>query len=426
MTEIAGASKVRLSDTTTRVFERLTADPAVRRAFEFLEADNDRTTDEQIELTEIEAPTFEEGEKGRAFARKLSDLGLEQVKTDEVGNVFGVRRGRGTGPALAVCAHLDTVFPRGTVVKARREGSRIYAPGIADDGRGLASVLTLLRALNEAGLVTEGDLVIGATVGEEGLGDLRGVKALFAARDDLDGFISIEPGAPDRITYLAAGSKRYKIVFRGPGGHSFGSFGTPSPIHALGRAIGKIADLEVPHEPKTTFNIGVIEGGTSVNTIAETAGMIVDMRSTSQERLERLEADVLELIRRAAQAENDRWRRPNAITTLVERVGDRPAGFQRSDSEIVQAAAGAGLAMGFRPILEGASSTDANIPIHLGIPAVTLGGGGDFGGAHTLNEYYDPTAAHLGVQKILLTMLGLVGLAETTEPLLPRRNADPA
>ncbi|WP_172195401.1 M20/M25/M40 family metallo-hydrolase [Saccharibacillus qingshengii] len=422
MTETAGAPKVRISEQTTRVFDRLIQDPSVHRAFDFLKEDNERTTGEQIELTEIEAPTFEEAEKGRLFARKLSELGVEDVAVDEAGSVFGLRKGNGRGPRLVVCAHLDTVFPRGTNVRARREGSRIYAPGIADDGRGLASVLTLLRALNQAGLRTEGDLLVGATVGEEGLGDLRGVKTLFAGRRDLDGFISIEPGTPDRITYLGAGSKRYKVTFEGPGGHSFGSFGTPSPIHALGRAIGRIADLEVPHHPKTTFNIGVVQGGTSVNTIAETAEAVIDLRSVSREHLERLESRVLELIRQAAHDENSRWRRADAIQVRIERVGDRPAGSQSPDSTIVQAAAGAGIAMGFRPILEGPSSTDANVPIDLGIPAVTLGGGGDFGGAHTLGEYYDPTDAHLGVQKILLTILGLVGLAGVTDPLLPKRS----
>lgn len=415
------SQKTATSEQVAQTFDTLKNHASVHCAFDFLEADNDCTTEEQIQLTEIEAPTFEEAEKGKVFARKLAELGIENITTDEVGNVFGVRRGSGSGPKLVVCAHLDTVFPRGTRVKARREGRRVYAPGISDDGRGLASVLTIVRALNEAKLRTVGDLIIGATVGEEGLGDLRGVKTLFANRNDIDGFISIEPGTPDRITYLGAGSKRYKVIFKGPGGHSFGNFGTPSPIHALGRAIAGISDLEVPRDPKTTFNVGLIGGGTSVNTISETAEAVIDMRSTSQAELERLETQVLTLIRQAAEAENRRWRREEAITVALERVGDRPAGSQSPDSEIVQTAAAAGLAMGFRPILESASSTDSNIPIHLGIPAVTLGGGGDFGGAHTLNEYYDPTDAHLGVQKILLTILGLTGLNGTTEPLLPKR-----
>ncbi|GGO09572.1 M20/M25/M40 family metallo-hydrolase [Saccharibacillus kuerlensis] len=421
MSQAARPQKAAVSEKVMQVFDKLTAEKSVQRALDFLKADNDRTTEEQIELTEIEAPTFEEEKKGKAFARKLAEFGIGNVAVDEVGNVFGLRPGTGGGPKLVLCAHLDTVFPRGTDVKVRRDGSRVYAPGISDDGRGLASVLTLVRALHAADLKTEGDLIIGATVGEEGLGDLRGVKALFASRSDIDGFISIEPGTPDRITYLGAGSRRYRITFEGPGGHSFGNFGTPSPIHALGRAITKIADLKVPYDPKTTFNVGLIGGGTSVNTIAETAETVIDMRSTSQEELLRLESQVLGVIREAAEEENRRWRRDGAIRVRTERVGDRPAGTQDPGSIIVQTAAGAGLAMGFRPILESASSTDSNVPIHLGIPAVTLGGGGDFGGAHTLNEYYDPTDAHLGVQKILLTVLGLSGLAGVTEPLLPKR-----
>ncbi|MET3576173.1 M20/M25/M40 family metallo-hydrolase [Bhargavaea ullalensis] len=391
--------------------EKLWKDERVQAALAFIEQDNDATTEEQIELTEIEAPTFAEAEKGRAYRAKLETLGLEEVATDAAGNVFGRRRGKGSGPTLVLCAHLDTVFPAGTDVKAKRRDGKVFAPGIADDGRGLAAVLAVLRALQSAGIETEGDLLIGATVGEEGLGDLNGVKHLFAERgDEIDGFISIEPGAPDRITYLATGSKRYSVKYRGPGGHSFGDYGTPSPVHALGRAIAEISSVRTPELPKTTYNVGVIGGGTSVNTIAEEAEMILDLRSTSADELARLEREALRIIHQAADEENRFRGRPGAVSAELEQVGDRPAGSQDPESTIVRIAANASRLLGYDPVLEGASSTDSNVPIHLGIPAVTLGGGGEFGGCHTLGEWFDPNGAFVGVQKVLLTVLALVGV----------------
>lgn len=410
-----------ISNQASDVMAELLEQEKVQRGLQFLKEDNEYTTEEQIEITAIESPTFEEQVRGEAYKKKLQQLGVEDVEIDEVGNVFGIRKGTGKGPALVVSAHLDTVFPAGTNVTAKREAGRIYAPGIADDGRGLASVLTIIRALNASAIQTCGDLIVGATVGEEGLGDLRGVKHLFSTRTDIDGFISIEPGDPERITYLGTGSRRYVITYRGPGGHSFSSFGTANPIHALGRAISDMASLETPTEPKTTFNVGVINGGTSVNTISETSSMTIDLRSNDQEELLRLEKKVLAIIQKAADDENAFWKKSNEVTVECELVGSRPAGSQSKDAHIVQTAIASTAALGFEPILEDASSTDSNVPIHLGIPAVTLGGGGDAGGFHTLDEYYDPTDAYFGVQKIFLTILGLLGCEESTEPLLKAR-----
>ena len=402
------------------VFNQLISNSQVKEALSFLKEDNDYTTEEQIKLTAIQAPTFQEKERGDFYKNRLGELNIKDIKVDEVGNVFGVRTGNGSGPAVVVCAHLDTVFPEGTETVAKIIDGKVYAPGISDDGRGLAAVLTIVRALNHANIQTEGDLIIGATVGEEGLGDLRGVKALFKNREDIDGFISIEPGEPGEITYLATGSKRYKVTYKGPGGHSFGDFGTPSPIHAMGRAIAEIARVETPENPKTTFNVGIVSGGTSINTIAETGEMFLDMRSNSQEELGELETKILHILRKAAEDENLRWKKANDITVNAVLVGDRPAGYQSPESIIVQASAAATVAIGVEPLLADASSTDSNVPIHLGIPAVTLSGGGSSGGCHTLNEYYDPTDAFLGVQKVLLTTLGLVGLKNVTEPLLKK------
>lgn len=394
----------------------------VQAGLEFLKSDNTNTTEEQIEITAIESPTFEEQIRGGVYKEKLQDLGIDDVKIDEVGNVFGIRKGTGDGPSLVVCAHLDTVFPAGTDIVAKRIDGKIFAPGISDDGRGLASVLTIIRALNASAIKTTGDLIIGATVCEEGLGDLKGVKHLFNTRNDIDGFISIEPGAPERITYLGTGSKRYIVTYKGPGGHSFGSFGTANPIHALGRAIAEISSLDTPATPKTTFNVGVINGGTSVNTISETASMTIDLRSNEQQELIKLEKTVLDIVHKAANTENAFWGKTEEVTVECKAVGSRPAGTQSEHSNMVQAALASTVALGFDPILDEASSTDSNVPIHLGIPAVTLGGGGDAGGFHTLEEYYDPTDAHFGVQKVFLTIIGLLGCEGTSKPLLERRS----
>jgi tripeptide aminopeptidase len=399
------------------VYETLYNTKIVNDALDFLEEDNDATTKEQIHFTAIPAPTFKEQIRGEYFQKRFHELGLQNVRVDEHGNIFGYRSGNGKGPKLVVSAHLDTVFPEGTDVEAKIVDGKIYAPGIADDGRGLASLLTLIRAFNKANIETIGDIIFVATVGEEGLGDLNGVKGLFADNKDIDGFISIEPGTPGEVTYLATGSRRYRITYSGTGGHSFGDFGIPSAIHALGRAIAKISDLHVPENPKTTFNVGMINGGTSVNTIAASASMVLDMRSTSNEELIKLEKQVNEILHKAAAEENQRWGK-NSIKVELELVGDRPAGSQAEEAVIVQSALAAARVLGFEPKLNQPSSTDSNVPISLGIPAVTLGGGGAFGGCHTLQEYFDPKDAHFGVQKILLTILGLVGVNSVTVPLL--------
>ncbi|EPZ45396.1 M20/M25/M40 family metallo-hydrolase [Alicyclobacillus acidoterrestris] len=413
-------SKNDLSQTITDRFDVLLSQSSIQQALSFIEADSENTLQEQIAITAIPAPSFQEDERGRDYKRRLEELGLVDVTIDEEGNVFGRRPGVGDGPVLFVSSHLDTVFPAGTDTVARERDGRYYAPGISDNGRGLAGVLAILRALNHAGIQTQGDLIFGATVGEEGVGDLRGAKAFFRHHADIDGFISIEPGEPSRTTYLATGSRRYRVTYQGKGGHSYGDFGIPSAIHALGRAIAMIAEVKVPADPKTTFTVGEISGGTSVNTIAATATMLVDMRSSSQEELARLEEQVLQLIEQAAVLENERWGARD-IQVHVERIGDRPGGAQSADAPIVQASLAASLALGDDAILDDAASTDSNVPISLRIPAVTLGGGGISGGLHTLEEFFDPTDAHKGIQKIFLTVVGLVGVADVVDAILPKR-----
>ncbi|MCZ8515230.1 M20/M25/M40 family metallo-hydrolase [Paenibacillus filicis] len=408
-----------ISGDVKKVFEHLLADPYVNSGLEFIQSDNDQTLADQIEITEIPAPPFKEEVRAEYFKKRLEALGLLDARMDREGNVYGIRPGTGEGPKLFISAHLDTVFPEGTDTSVRKEGGRYIGPGITDDGRGLAALLSLVRAFHFANIQTKGDILFGAVVGEEGLGDLRGIKAIFRERHDIDGFISIEPGKPSRTIYLATGSRRYRFTYKGPGGHSYGAFGIPSAIHALGRAIAKISDLCPPEIPKTTFTVGTINGGTSVNTIAAEAIMLIDLRSTSPEELLKIEEQVFAIVKDAAVEENTRWK-SDAIQVDIAIVGDRPAGSQPSEAIIVQAALASTEALGFEPLLSQPSSTDANVPISLGIPAVTLGGGGSNGGAHTLDEWFDPTDAHYGVQRIFLTMLGLVGVDNATEPLLQR------
>ncbi|RIV19251.1 M20/M25/M40 family metallo-hydrolase [Alicyclobacillaceae bacterium I2511] len=406
-----------ISPRVKETYDRLLNNFSVQETLEFIRGDNANTTEDQIKITEIPAPSFMEQQRGQYYKGRLRDLGLREVQIDAEGNVFAIRKGIGRGPTVFVSAHLDTVFPEGTSTTVNKIGERFYAPGISDDGRGLAVILALLRAFNEAKIETEGDIIFGATVGEEGLGDLRGAKAFFRAHPNMDGFISIEPGEPTRTTYLATGSHRYKVTYKGPGGHSFGEFGIPSAIHAVCRAVAMIADLEVPEYPKTTFTVGEIKGGTSVNTIAAEATMMIDLRSNSEVELRVLEQQVLARVEQAARQENARWKK-NSLQVQIELVGNRPAGTQPADVRIVQAALASSQALGYVPELNEAQSTDSNVPISLGIPAITLGGGGAFGGTHTLDEFFEPTGAYCAVQRIFLTVLGLVGLHNATEPLL--------
>lgn len=408
-----------VSPTVQNAYQKLMSQPAVKQGLDFIKADHDNTVAEQKEICAIPAPPFKEQVRAEDYQKRLAALGLKDVQMDGEGNVFGVRPGVGGGPKLLVAAHLDTVFPEGTDTTVKEKEGRLYAPGIADDSRGLAALLSVVRAFNATGIKTAGDIIFCGNVGEEGLGDLRGVKALFRDHKDIDGFISIDGSGSDDITYLATGSHRYEITYQGPGGHSFGAFGLPSAIHALGRAIARIADLQTPKEPKTTFTVGTVSGGTSVNSIAAEAKMQVDMRSNSEEELLKLEAKFLEIVRQAAVEENARWG-SDKLAVDIRLVGDRPAGRQPESAAIVQAAWAAAEATGQAPKLDSPSSTDANLPISLGIPAITIGGGGKSGNGHAPGEWFDPTGAYLGPQRIFLTILGLVGVDGVSEPLLAK------
>ncbi len=414
------AEEYKVSAAVQETYEQLKASKAVQKGIDYLAEDHENTIAEQIAINEVPAPPFKETERAKYYLKRLQELGLSDVREDGEGNVFGVYRGTGVGPRIFVSAHLDTVFAEGTDVVVREKEGRLCAPGIADNARGLAVILSVIRAMNEAGIKTVGDIIFGGNVGEEGLGDLRGIKAFFRENGDIDGYITVDGVKEEIITYLATGSRRYEITYRSPGGHSWNAFGLPSAIHALGRAIAKISDVQTPAEPKTTFTVGVITGGTSVNSIAADATMLLDLRSASEAELEKLEVVVMGLLQAAAAEENTRWG-STAITVDVKLVGDRPAGQQSPEMPIVQAAWAASEAVGVPPEFGPASSTDANLPMSLGIPAIRLCGGGAEGNNHSLDEWYDPTHGYRGPQKVFMTLLGLVGVAGLTEPLLPKR-----
>ncbi len=381
-----------------------------------LDRDFERHVTETIRLTEIPAPPFKESERAKVYADLFRQHGLADVEIDAEGNVLGLRRGRGEGPLVAVAAHLDTVFPEGTNVKVRRDGTQLFAPGIGDDTRSLAVLLAIVRALDAAALQTRGDILFVGDVGEEGLGDLRGMKYLFNKgkyAGKISAFISADGTAPgNEIVNGAVGSKRYRVTFKGPGGHSYGDFGIVSPAFALAGAIKKFGTLTVPKSPKTTFSVGVVGGGTSVNSIPFESWMDVDMRSESRDELNKIDAAFKALVSDAVNEENAaRSTTSGTITVEVKLTGDRPSGQTPPASRIVEIASASVKAFGLSPRLT-YSSTDSNVPISLGIPAITLDAGGKSDRGHSLEEWIDveKTSALRGMQIMLATLVTLAGM----------------
>jgi acetylornithine deacetylase/succinyl-diaminopimelate desuccinylase-like protein len=385
----------------------LMQDASVRAALDAARDHEPTTLAEQVRLCEIPAPPFKESARAHAYADAFRAAGLRNVRIDKAGNVIGERPGRLARPRLVMSAHLDTVFPEGTDVRVRRTGAILAGPGIADDCRGLAVLLAVARALDAARIETQGPVTFVGTVGEEGLGDLRGVKALVGdtLRGAVDRFVSID-GDGHTITNVAVGSHRYRVTFRGPGGHSYDSFGVANSVHAVGRAIAHLADLMVPADPRTTFNVGRVGGGTSVNAIADEAWMEVDLRSSSAAALEALDRQFQQRVRQALAEENERWKQNGRLTVAIEKVGDRPAGRLEAESPMVRTAAAVTRALGL-PVRLDEGSTDANVPIGLGIPAITVGGGGAGSGAHTVKETFDTTDSWRGTQRALLLTIAL-------------------
>ena len=385
---------------------RLIARTDIAAAVEALKAREPAILDEQVALSEIPAPPFKEAARAEAVRQRFVAAGLADVRVDAIGNVLGVRRGRSARPHVVISAHLDTVFPEGTDVRVTRTGPVLKGPGIGDDARGLAVLIAVAKALSSPSVPLAGTVTFVATVGEEGLGDIRGARHLVEKElaGTIDAFVSIDGVGLD-VTNVGVGSRRYKVSFAGPGGHSYGAFGTANPIHALGRAVAAVSDLTVPASPRTTFNVGRIGGGTSVNSIPFEAWFEVDLRSADAAALAALDARFKALVDHAVTAENARWNKPGQVSATLTVVGDRPAGMTAETAAIVRAARSATAAIGERLVLR-EGSTDANAAMYKGIPAITIDAGGSGSGAHALDERFDSTDSWKGtVRAFLLTLL---------------------
>jgi len=385
----------------------LMKEPTVRAALEAARRNEPQAIDLQAKVCEIPAPPFHEEERGRELKRLFEGLKLRDVRIDKAGNVIGVRPGQAARPNLVFAAHLDTVFPEGTNVKVTRAGDTLKGPGIGDDCRGLAVMLSVIRALDEGHVETPGTITFVADVGEEGLGDLRGMKMLFyeSLKGQIDKFVSVD-GTGLGMTNTGVGSNRYRVTFKGPGGHSYGAFGMANPIQAMGRAIAKIDEFQVPSQPRTTFNVGRVGGGTSVNAIPFEAWMEVDLRSADPASLKTLDDKFQAALRQAVEEENRRWNHRGAVTVSAELVGVRPAGQTAENSAIVQTAMAVSRAMQIQETLR-EGSTDSNVPMNLGIPAITISGGGIGTGAHSLNEAFTTTESWRGTERALLLAVAL-------------------
>lgn len=392
---------------------RLVDDAAVRQAVMHIDAIDEQGMRDLVTLTEIPAPPFGEEERGVAFAAMLRDAGADSVWTDEEGNVIALRRGTGER-VVALAGHLDTVFPKETDVTVKQRGDTLYAPGIGDDTRGLVVMLQVLRALESADVATEANVLFIGTVGEEGLGDLRGVKHLF--RDGgprIDSFIAVDGGSESNITAQALGSRRYRVTFEGPGGHSWGAFGTGNPMHALGRAINlfdEAADAFTRSGPRTSYNIGRIGGGTSVNSVPFEAWLEVDMRSESQQSLQQIDSIFLAAVQQALVEQNALVRRDDALSVDVQLVGDRPSGETAEDAPLLQRVIAVTRHFGDEPRI-GRSSTDSNVPIARGIPAITIGRGGVGGNTHAPDEWWINRNGAEAIRRALIILVAEAGLA---------------
>ena len=422
----------------TEVLKKLADLPEFKTACEIMKSEEERTFNDHKELVMIPAPSYHEEEKAKCFQQKLEGEGFKTIR-DEVNNVYTVIKGTGDGPTVYMTAHLDTVFPLVTPLEIiEKEPGKYYCPGINDDTAACAQLIGIARAIRKSGLKMKGTLILGGNVCEEGLGDLRGTKHFFASHpNEIDGFISAD-GTGTTIIYRGIGSYRYEVCFKGPGGHSYGSFGMPNPINAMGRAIAKIADLDVPNDIKTTFNVGVVDGGTSVNSIAISATMLVDLRSYDKKKLDALDSEFKTAVNNAVDEENARWTRDrekysdkytqpgaspladNIVVCSIKKVGDRPVAVQNENAPIVQLCTEVFKFLDTPYKLRQPESTDANVAISLGIPGITLGVGGIGGGSHSNAEWYSPDNLSDGQKRLLLYVMALLGVEGVSEPLLEK------
>lgn len=390
--------------------------PAVARAFRVIEELEPRTQADLITLTEIPAPPFKEEERGKVYLEWLREAGADSVFTDDEGNVIALRKGTSRARTIGFGGHLDTVFPEGTDVTVKQRGDTLFAPGIGDDTRGLIVVLTVLRAMERAGIETEDDIWFVGVVGEEGLGDLRGMKHLFRpGGHPLAAWIDVDGGSIDQTVNRGLGSYRYRVTFKGPGGHSWGAFGLANPAHALGRAISHFviaADAVTRSGPRTSYNVGTLGGGTSVNSIPFEAVAEIDMRSEDPTSLDRIDAVFHEAMQRGLADENAGRRSGPPLEVTADRVGTRPSGAVADDHPLVRRSLASAAVLGGRPSL-GIASTNSNIPISLGVPAVTIGRGGVGGGGHSPEEWWMNRDGHLAIQRALLLLLSEAKIARS-------------
>jgi tripeptide aminopeptidase len=402
---------------------RLAALPETRSAFAWLRAEEAQFAAWQLEMARIPAPPFGETARGEWLQERFRALELEDVHTDEVGNVFGIRLAK-RGPAkqyIALSAHIDTVFPAGTPLNLRQQGNRLYGPGVSDNGAGAAALLAVASAIRATKIAFATPILFIGNVGEEGEGDLRGMRHIFSQarwKDSIRYSLILDGAGSDTIVSEALGSRRFEIIVRGPGGHSWSDFGMPNPILVLARGIHSFSQTSIPSSPKTTFNVGVIRGGTSVNSIPESASMRVDIRSTSMAEMERLEASLrlalecaVEEESRGSERRNPSQKRSSGLSCEIVPIGNRPAGELDVNARILKVIRAVDTHLGNAAQVQRAS-TDANIPLSLGREAIAIGGGGVGGGAHTLQEWFDRSGRDLGLKRILLTLLALAGVAE--------------
>ncbi len=398
---------------------RLAASPEVRSAFNWLRTQEPQLAQWQMEMARIAAPPFGESARGAWLAERFREVGLDDVRIDDVGNVFGVHPGFGKR-YVALSAHIDTVFPANTPLNIRQQGSRLYGPGVSDNGAGVTAMLAIASLLRAVRLRHALPFVFIGNVGEEGEGDLRGMRHIFSTprwKDSIAYSVVLDGAGADTIVAEALGSRRFEVIVRGPGGHSWSDFGAPNPIVILAKAIETFTATPVPSTPKTTFNIGVIRGGTSVNSIPESASMKVDIRSTSMTEMERLEQTLRLALNRAVEDEtmaaemrSPVQKRPGVNCEVVA-IGNRPAGELAMNARILHVIRAVDAQLNNAAQVQRAS-TDANIPLSLGLEAIAIGGGGSGGGAHTLQEWFDSNGRELGLKRILLTLLGLAGAGE--------------
>ena len=397
------------SPKATAAIKRIEASPAFKKAVAAMDAGHDQWVQNIITLTEIPAPPFKEAVRAKAFMEMFRARGLTDVEIDEEGNVLGMRKGTGGGGLVVVSAHMDTVFPEGTPVKVRREGEKLYAPGVGDDTSGLATLLSLIDGMNAGGIQTRDDVLFVGTVGEEGAGDLRGVRYLFGKgkyKGRVTAFYSLDGGGLESITTGGAGSKRYKVTFKGPGGHSYGAFGIVNPMAAMSQAVVDFYKIPVPQGIKTTYSASVVGGGTSVNAIPREVWMEFDMRSESAEELAKVDRRFNEILTQAVATENAaRSTKEGGVSADIKVIGERPAGQTDRSADIVQYAAAAYAAEGIS-LRYSSSSTDSNIPISLGIPAITIGRVATGGRGHSLDEWVGiEKDANVRLKKIDLAMI---------------------